>query len=398
MRPKTLVIGFCSLVFACFVVFSSLPETLPSSSISAWIRQTKHLVSCRHHHDDDDTCHSKKQRSTTLKLIREAAFSGLFDDLKGQLKFEASGVACAGSCKKEEKYFAVFDSSMSLGYMDASFSFRGVGNKLIGEKGLEDSQYEGIAYVPENDTFLLLQESLPIEREGETLYKPHTITAKIRKDQSGYDIIDHCKVDFELTHENKGFEAIAYTRDENGTPLLLGMCEGNHCQGGKVGRDAGNGKIIVSKLTFVSGSCVWEPIEEIQVPKEANFIDYSDMAINEEINKIAILSQENSAVFIGDFDVHKREFLSESGIVFHLPRDNHCNMIYCNAEGIQWLDDYRLLIVSDKAKSKQPYWCDQKDQSVHIFSFPPFWDPAKPLSRLKGSMSEEVILDLESEF
>lgn len=297
MRLKVLVIGLFSLVSACFVVLSSAPEALPSSSVPAWFRKTKDLVSCHHHHEDDESCHTKKQRSTTLKLIREAAFSGLFEDLKGQLKFEASGVACAGSCKKEEKYYAVFDSSMSLGYMDASFSFRGVGNRLIGEKQ-EESQFEGIAYVPENDTFLLLQESLPIEREGETIYKPHTITAKIRKDLSGYDIIDRCKVDFELTHENKGFEAIAYTRDENGTPLLLGMCEGNHCQGGKVGRDAGNGKIIVSKLTFVSGSCIWEPVEEIQVPREANFIDYSDMAINEDINKIAILSQENSAVFV----------------------------------------------------------------------------------------------------
>lgn len=92
--------------------------------------------------------------------------------------------------------------------------------------------------------------------------------------------------------------------------------------------------------------------------------------------------------------MNRREFLSESGIVFHLPRDNHCNMIYCNAEGIQWLDDYRLLIVSDKAKSKQPYWCDQKDQSVHIFSFPPIWDPTKPAVTLKGSMSQETSLDI----
>lgn len=49
-------------------------------------------------------------------------------------------------------------SSFSLGYLDEYFHFRSPLNKLIGDKGEEDSQFEGIAYVPENNTFLLLQE------------------------------------------------------------------------------------------------------------------------------------------------------------------------------------------------------------------------------------------------
>lgn len=31
-------------------------------------------------------------------------------------------------------------------------------------------------------------------------------------------------------------------------------------------------------------------------------------------------------------------------------------MIYCNAEGIVWVDNYRIAIASDKAKARQPYW------------------------------------------
>ena len=50
-------------------------------------------------------------------------------------------------------------------------------------------------------------------------------------------------------------------------------------------------------------------------------------------------------------------------------------MVYCNGEGLQWLDNYRLLVASDKAKAKQPFWCDAKDQSIHIFAMPPGWDP-----------------------
>jgi len=99
---------------------------------------------------------------------------------------------------------------MSLGYLDDSFSFRGKGNYLIGE-WQQESQYEGIAYVPENDTFLLLHESLPVASpsspsRGMTVdptYKPHISTVKIKDDMSGYDILAQCSINFELSHENK---------------------------------------------------------------------------------------------------------------------------------------------------------------------------------------------------
>jgi hypothetical protein len=36
------------------------------------------------------------------------------------------------------------------------------------------------------------------------------LTAKLHDDLSGYDIVSQCQVDFELTHENKGWESILY--------------------------------------------------------------------------------------------------------------------------------------------------------------------------------------------
>lgn len=45
-------------------------------------------------------------------------------------------------------------------------------------------------------------------------------------------------------------------------------------------------------------------------------------------------------------------------------------MIYCNVEGIQWLDDVRIVIASDKAKKDQPFRCVEKEQRVHIFALP----------------------------
>lgn len=105
------------------------------------------------------------------------------------------------------------------------------------------------------------------------------------------------------------------------------------------------------------------------------------MAYSYKLGKLAILSQENAAVWIGDFDIDTLEFGDSPGQVFHLPRDNHCERIYCNVEGIQWIDDYRLVLTSDKAKSTQPFWCDFKDQSVHIFSLPPTWQPEEGSQR-----------------
>lgn len=126
--------------------------------------------------------------------------------------------------------------------------------------------------------------------------------------------MEDCIVDFELTHENKGFESIQYVVNSQGEaqaagrgvqgrhaaaawllcapapagtaqgccmcgrvrgcsepaaqPVLrpssppagawlLGLCEGNHCMGGSEGRDPGQGRIVASQLERdAEGECV----------------------------------------------------------------------------------------------------------------------------------------------
>ncbi len=358
-------------------------------------------------------CESKSYRKNVLKLIKETPFAGLFRDVKNQTKFEASGVAAVRG-----KYYVVFDSSMALGVLDDSFSFRGENNVLIGDVGPE-SQFEGIAYVPENDTFLLLHEALPEQQKKKKNslslkktttsssatdttsndskpttestdntennspqnadYTPYITTVKINADNTDYEIINQCPVDFILAYDNKGFESIMYIHTLDGEAYMLGLCEGNYCLGGSQGADPGNGRIVVSQLEFFADGCVWKPQKTITIPISAYFADYSGMAFNYATKKFAVLSQENAAVWIGDFDIEKVDFSSEEGVLYHLPRsDTTCQTVFCNAEGIQWLDNYRLLIASDKAKSTQPYWCGPHDQSIGIFAMPPGWDPWQP--------------------
>ena len=60
------------------------------------------------------------------------------------------------------------------------------------------------------------------------------------------------------------------------------------------GKDTGNGRVIVSKLEANGSDCVWATQKLIEVPKTAEFKDYSDMDIHGDkgpISRIAITSQ-----------------------------------------------------------------------------------------------------------
>lgn len=248
-------------------------------------------------------CDAPEYRNNVLKLVRESPFAGLFKDMKNHTKFEASGVAAV-----QNKFYVVFDSSNSIGQLDETFAFRGPENKLIGDKGEEDSQFEGIAYVPENDTYLLLHEALPVDAsmlltsatekdtkrrkrmvmmdsrssltqvspndDNYVMWKPYITTVKLRHGD-GYDIIQKCPVEFEITSSNKGFESILYIKNNQGQSFLLGLCEGNYCKGGSVGKERGNGRIIVSQLeeNSVTGECVWQTVKVVDIPSSALFMD-----------------------------------------------------------------------------------------------------------------------------
>ena len=96
----------------------------------------------------------------------------------------------------------------------------------------------------------------------------------------------------------------------------------------------------------------------------------------------------------GLFDPAKA-FFHEGGTVYDFPRNENCEVQYCNVEGVYWVeggtcasgdgddqdsqdDDAEeeppqvLVAVSDKMKGhgKQPYTCLEKDQSFHLFAIP----------------------------
>lgn len=355
------------------------PLHVPQATITNWavMARGRELLSSK------NVCEDEDWRKKSLKLVREIPIAGVLGTLQEETKFEASGIARRGN----NQYVIACDNTRSLPCLNDRLQFKSNVSWLIRDSenpaqsaasldsdnirgstevaGINDSQFEGITYLPRSDHMLVVKEL--VRHEGH--YHPVVQELEFAKDNQTYRTMLNCTVNFKLTHDNKGFEGIQFHEDANGEKWLMGLCEGNFCSGGKHGRKKGHGRIVVSKFYQDEdlGVCGWEPVKVIKIPKTAYFADYSDMAFRG--NRLAITSQEESEVWIGEFDKEKMEFASE-GSHYHFPRSDSCEQIYCNIEGVEWIDDDRLMLASDRSKADQPYICTRRDQSVHIMVLP----------------------------
>lgn len=107
--------------------------------------------------DEDQFCYDPIYRKRTLKVIKESPFIGLFKDLGGETRFEASGI----NIGPKGNAYVIFDNLRTMGRVSLDLKFMGPENILISEKGLPEteSQFEGLAYMPKSDTFLVVRET-----------------------------------------------------------------------------------------------------------------------------------------------------------------------------------------------------------------------------------------------
>lgn len=193
-------------------------------------------------------------------------------------------------------------------------------------------------------------------------------------------MVRECKSEFVFEGDSKGFEGAIGFPDKDGELYILGLCEGNHCSQEKK-NDVGNGRVILMKKNDEGGGsdCLWETVRVVNIPKSAAFLDYSAIDITTE-GRVAITSQEDSAVCLasalgisnGIIDPDLFDFEDKDSSVMQFPKDGGCHTVYCNIEGIHWMNDDMLMAVSDKMKSKgrQDFRCHEKDQSIHAFVIP----------------------------
>eukprot|EP00525_Craspedostauros_australis_P000221 CAMPEP_0198124992 /NCGR_PEP_ID=MMETSP1442-20131203/41507_1 /TAXON_ID= /ORGANISM="Craspedostauros australis, Strain CCMP3328" /LENGTH=386 /DNA_ID=CAMNT_0043784517 /DNA_START=110 /DNA_END=1270 /DNA_ORIENTATION=+ len=320
---------------------------------------------------DEDDCNSGDYRKRTLKLAYEVPMVSLFRDMKGQRKHEASDVI-----KVDDTIYAVCDSSWAIAKFSDTLPPLGWENTLMGDPRREsdDSGYEAIVH--EAGTFYVIRESIQMTERD----KFHAIIEELRDlSPKNYTISKQCPSEFEFEGDSKGFEGAIAVRDLDFEVVMLGLCEGNHCSEKKKS-DKGHGRIVAMKKAYNStdGSCEWKTIRTIKIPKSADFKDYSSITMD-SMDRVAITSQEDSQLWIGNlngktpsglWDIEAMDFDNDDYDLYDFPKNDQCMTVYCNIEGIHWINEHMLIAVSDKMKKSQDFRCFDKDQSVHVFTLP----------------------------
>ena len=373
-------IGSVLIVLATALV-GRLSDTTTSEPMRS--RDIPLLGSSRKSDSNKVTCADGGYSKRTLKLAYELPFSSLFRDNKGQRKYEASSVIVV-----DDMAYAVCDSSWAISKFDSKLDPFADANIQVGDpaRDKEDSGYEALFH--DGGTFYVVRESIDHGRKSkrggaaeQEVTGYHAVIEELSLQNDDYTVIEQCPTEFEFEGSSKGFEGATAVHDLSGELVVLGLCEGNHCSE-KYKNDVGNGIVVAMRKTFDEhGHCQWETIRKIRVPKSANFRDYSALAVREGTSRVAISSQEESQMWVGTllgrneaglWDVDRMEFDDSEGVVYDFPKNDNCETIYCNIEGVHWLNDDMVIAVSDKMKGrgKQDFVCFDKDQSVHVFVLP----------------------------
>jgi hypothetical protein len=283
-----------------------------------------------------------------LLLLQETKISEI---LGGQVdpRLEASGVLA-----KDGVFYVIFDNLADIACLDGRLSPESGENRLIRQKHGRHCGFEDIAYDPWSQRYYVLIESLP-RRSG-------LFMAKVQEYDQNLHYQSDAWLEFTLQRPNKGLEGLTCIH-RDGETLLLGLCEGNKCKAGAEGRKPGGGRIQV----FRRGQKDWDRVGKIRLPRTLLFEDYSSIAADGD--RLAVVSQVNSALWVGSLAPSSWDIVDE-GITYTFPRNADGQVIYCNVEGVSWTDSNRIVVVSDKAKSKQEELGREKDQSIHIFEIP----------------------------
>ena len=212
-----------------------------------------------------------------LELLAETKLEHLLEQSE-QSRFEASGLHY-----KDGYLYIVLDNAPQIVRVRTEIDTASIMGDLIELHGAGEG-YEAITFQPREGRWYCLVESAKTRESG---FKP------------GVDVYDvtfaHLEsfwLDYEIESDNKGFEGLSSIR-YRGEELLLGLCEGNDCKGGKAGRTPGKGRIQL----FRRAPNTWAHVDTVKLPSSVRFEDYADLDIHGR--HVTVLSQATSAVWVG---------------------------------------------------------------------------------------------------
>jgi hypothetical protein len=116
----------------------------------------------------------------------------------------------------------------------------------------------------------------------------------------------------------------------------------------------------------------WRHTGTIKLPSSVLFEDYAGLDFRDRT--VTVISQVTSAMWVGRVrpaPAGLDDPFEDKGSIYLFPRNREGRIVYCNLEGVTWLPDGSLVVVSDKAKAdEQASRCRRKDQSIHLFKLP----------------------------
>ena len=285
----------------------------------------------------------------TLELVQETKLWRLLPGCDAGSRLEASGVLA-----HDGHFHVIFDNVSTIASIDANFAVT-PDNCMVGRPdgvcGFEDITF--------NDRpSAITRWSRPC----------HTRTVafgrRSRNTPAALTILRPVGWTCPSSRRTRVSRGIVYLSRGN-SDYVLGLCEGNRCQGGAEGRKPGGGRIHV--LQKQDGA--WRSIATIALPESLDFVDYASMAVRGD--HLAVVSQTSAELWVGRLDPERWEVVDD-GTVFRFPRSRKKGRVkYCTVEGISWLDDSTFVAVSDRMKpGEQHAKCEKRDQSIHIFRLP----------------------------
>lgn len=290
-----------------------------------------------------------------LVLVSEAKIG----DLLGRPgdRFEASGVRL-----HEGSLYVVFDDTPRVLRLAPDWDSSSGARPALIETGGRAGGYEGLTFEPsERQWYCLIEAS-------------ETPTGGVRP---GIDVLDESFryvttrwLDFPVKRENKGIEGIAVLA-RGGEEYVLGLCEGNACKSGSAGREPGQGRVQVFRRLPDADAATLDHAGTIRLPRSVLFEDYAALDVRGDV--VTVVSQVTSALWVGRLRPGPgfADPFEDAGSTYLFPRDKAGRVLYCNIEGLTWLPDGSLVVVSDRAKTdEQASRCRQRDQSIHRFRLP----------------------------
>ena len=287
--------------------------------------------------------------TTATILCAPVAEAKIYKLLKGYSSsdnFEASGVYFL-----DGYFYVACDNMQKIVKIKNTLPINSTQNSLLstGSPGSGSSNFEGITYDSHGtpNWFVVEESALNGSSYQPRIYEYNTTF--------NYQSRMWAEYDFTSANHNKAFEGIAWVY-RGGDDYLLGLVEGT-------------GVIVVLKKT----STDWSFITTIALPLSVTFSDYSDICLYG--NKVAITSQQDGQLWVGTLS--ETTWSITGGTAYEFPHGSETGIIgggdlqlYGNIEGVSFINDHQIVVVSDKADVSQPDYQKIKDQSIHIFNLP----------------------------